>query len=141
MPFPTYYDRTLPARADSQWDFSSWKPHVVVINLGTNDFSSSVDPTAAEFSAGYASFLRHLRASYPAALILLTCGPMLGTGELQKVKDGIAAAIATVGDARIKSFDLAVQTGPTGCIGHPNVATHKKMADTLVAKLTAELGW
>jgi len=79
MPFPTYYDRTLPARADSHWDFSSWQPHAVVINLGTNDFSSSVDPTPAEFATGYVNFLRHIRSNYPGALILLTCGPMLGT--------------------------------------------------------------
>ena len=141
MPFPTYYDRTLPMRADSRWDFASWQPHVVVINLGTNDFSSAVDPTPAEFSTGYVTFLRHIRSNYPASLILLTCGPMLGTTELQKVKDGIATAIATLADARIKSFNLAVQTGPAGCAGHPNVATHQKMADVLVAKLKAELGW
>jgi hypothetical protein len=141
MPFPTYYDRTLPMRADSTWDFASWRPHVVVINLGTNDFSSAVDPTAKEFSDGYVAFLRHIRGNYEDALILLTCGPMLGTSELTKVKDGIATAIATLGDPRIKSFDLAIQTGATGCAGHPNIATHQKMADALVAALEKELGW
>jgi lysophospholipase L1-like esterase len=141
MPFPTYYDRTLPMRADSAWDFKSWIPHAVVINLGTNDFSSAVDPTPTEFATGYVNFLKHIRGNYPDALILLTCGPMLGAGELKKVTDGIATAIATVGDARIKSFDLPIQSGPTGCLGHPNVATNQKMADVLAAKLKAELGW
>jgi hypothetical protein len=141
MPFPTYYDRTLPMRADSTWDFASWQPHAVVINLGTNDFSSAVDPTPKQFADGYVAFLRHLRANYKDALILLTCGPMLGTTELQKVKDGMATAIATLADPRIKSFDLAIQTGPTGCAGHPNVATQQKMGDTLVAQLHKELGW
>ena len=50
-------------------------------------------------------------------------------------------AITTLNDPRIKSFDLAVQTGPTGCAGHPNISTHQKMADTLVAQLQKELGW
>jgi hypothetical protein len=141
MPFPTYYDRTLPMRADSTWDFTSWQPHVVVINLGTNDFSTAVDPTPKEFSDGYVAFLHHIRGNYKEALILLTCGPMLGASELQKVKDGISTAIATLADPRIKSFDLAIQTGPTGCVGHPNVATHQKMADALTAVLQKELGW
>jgi len=141
MPFPTYYDRSLPMRADSTWDFASWQPHAVVINLGTNDFSTAVDPTPQQFSDGYVAFLRHIRGNYKDAMILLTCGPMLGTGELQKVKDGIATAIATLGDPRVKSFDLAIQTGPTGCAGHPNVMTHQKMADTLVAELKKDLGW
>jgi lysophospholipase L1-like esterase len=141
MPFPTYYDRTLPSRADSQWDFAAFQPHAVVINLGTNDFSSAVDPTPTEFATGYANFLRHIRGKYPDALILCTCGPMLGAGELKKARDGIDAAITAVGDARIKAFDLPIQSGATGCIGHPNVATHQKMADVLVARLKAELGW
>jgi hypothetical protein len=141
MPFPTYYDRTLAMRADSTWDFTAWQPHVVVINLGTNDFSTAVDPTPKEFSDGYVAFLRHIRANYEDALILLTCGPMLGTSELNKVKDGISTAIATLGDPRIKSFDLAIQSGPTGCAGHPNVMTHQKMAVALIAELRKELGW
>jgi hypothetical protein len=141
MPFPTYYDRTLPMRADSTWDFNSWQPHVVVINLGTNDFSTAVDPTPTQFSDGYVAFLRHIRGNYRDALILLTCGPVLGTSELQKVKDGIATAIAALGDPRIKSFDLAIQSGPTGCAGHPNVSTHQKMAETLVAELKKDLAW
>jgi hypothetical protein len=141
MPFPTYYDRTLPARTDSMWNFSSWQPHAVVINLGTNDFSSNVDPTPTEFATGYAAFLRHIRSKYAGALILCTCGPMLGAGELKKARDGIDAAIAMVGDGRIKAFDLPIQSGATGCVGHPNVATHQKMADVLVTRLKAELGW
>jgi hypothetical protein len=141
MPFPTFYDRTLPMRADSSWDFARWQPHVVVINLGTNDFSTAVDPTPKEFADGYVAFLRHIRANYKDALILLTCGPMLGATELTKVRDGIATAIATLADPRIKSFDLAIQSSLTGCGGHPNVAAHQKMADALIASLQAELGW
>jgi hypothetical protein len=113
----------------------------VVINLGTNDFSSAVDPTAAEFANGYVAFLRHVRAGYPNAHILCTCGPMLGAGELKKVTDGIATAIAALGDPRIQSFDLPIQSGTLGCAGHPTVATHQKMADVLTAQLKKTLGW
>jgi lysophospholipase L1-like esterase len=140
-PFPIYYDRTLPARVDSAWDFASWQPHVVVINLGTNDFSTAIDPTAAEFATGYVNFLRHLRGKYPGALILCTCGPMLPLGELQKVRAGIDTAVATLADTRIKAFDLPIQSGPTGCAGHPSLATHRAMAEVLTAELKAELDW
>jgi len=140
-PFPTIYDRTLPASATSQWDFKSWQPDVVVINLGTNDFSSAVDPSATDFAAGYVSFLRHIRGNYPNALILCTCGSMLSQTEVQKVRDGANTAIATLGDARMKTFDFATQTGPMGCAGHPSLATHQKMADVLTAELKATLGW
>jgi hypothetical protein len=66
---------------------------------------------------------------------------MLGAGELKKVTDGIATAIAALGDPRIQSFDLPIQSGTLGCAGHPTVATHQKLADVLTAQLKKTLGW
>jgi hypothetical protein len=140
-PLPTYYDRALPNRADSKWNFASWQPQVVVINLGTNDFSSAVDPSAEEFAAGYVAFLRRIRGNYPGAIILLTCGPMLGGTELQKVRDGIATVTATMGDSLVRTFQFPGNMTPYGCGGHPSVAMNQKMADVLVAELKKQLGW
>jgi lysophospholipase L1-like esterase len=142
-PFPIYYDRTLPDRASSQWDFASWQPQVVVINLGTNDVSTPVDPTEAQFTGAYRTFLQHVRGKYPAALILCTVAPLLGGADLTEARAYIDAAVAATGDARIKSFPMA-QTDPAdgwGCDFHPSVKTHQKMAATLTAQLKAELGW
>ena len=36
---PALYDRTLFYDADEKWDFSSFQPDVVCVNLGTNDMS------------------------------------------------------------------------------------------------------
>ncbi|MEA2698077.1 MAG: hypothetical protein QOI66_2348 [Myxococcales bacterium] len=142
-PFPIYYDRTLPDRAASQWDFASWQPQVVVINLGTNDVSTPVDPTEAQFTGAYRTFLQHVRSKYPAALILCTVAPLLGGADLTEARAYIDAAVAATGDAKIKSFPMA-QTDPAdgwGCDFHPSVKTHQKMAATLTAQLKTELGW
>ena len=40
---PVLYGRTLGTQASSTWDFASWVPDAVVINLGSNDFQQG-DP-------------------------------------------------------------------------------------------------
>jgi lysophospholipase L1-like esterase len=142
-PFPIFYDRILPERADSQWDFSSWQPQVVVINLGTNDFSTLVDPTPAQFTAAYRTLLQHIRGKYPAALILCTVAPLLDGTDLATARAAIDAAVTATGDANIKSFTMD-PTDPAdgwGCDFHPSIKTHQKMATVLTARLKTELGW
>ncbi len=45
------------------WDFSLYQPHVVVINLGTNDFGPA-DP-GTPFETAYVSFVQAIRTKYP----------------------------------------------------------------------------
>jgi lysophospholipase L1-like esterase len=143
---PPYYDRTLPARADSRWDFSSWQPQAVVINLGTNDLSTAVDPTQEQFESALGTLIEHMRAEYPEALILATVGPLLTGADLAAARRYIANVVQQrndAGDARVQSFELA-PTNPAdgyGCDWHPSLKTHQVMADALTAKLRAELGW
>ena len=142
-PLPVFYERTLPDRAASQWDFSSWQPQAVVINLGTNDLSTASDPTQAQFTAAYRAFLQRVRGKYPGALILCTVAPLLGGAELTTARAYINEAITAVGDARIKSLDLAPTDANDGwgCDFHPSIKTHQKMAAVVTARLQTELGW
>ena len=145
-PLPPYYDRTLPARADSRWDFGRWQPQAVVINLGTNDFSTAVDPTQDQFEQALGALIERVRAVYPDALILATVGPLLTGADLATARMYIANVVKQrndAGDAKIQTFELA-PTNPAdgyGCDWHPSVKTHQVMADALTAKLRAELGW
>lgn len=145
-PLPTYYDRTLPERPQSRWDFSSFQPHAVVVNLGTNDFSTDRDPTPVEFEAAYVALLARIRAAHPSAVILCTIGPMLFGEDLATARAAIARAVqarVAAGDATVKVFEFA-PTDPAngyGCDWHPSLRTHQVMADTLTAALRTELGW
>jgi lysophospholipase L1-like esterase len=116
---------------------------VVVINLGTNDLSTTVDPTREQFTAAYRAFLQHVRGTHPGALILCTVAPLLGGADLTTGRAYIGEAVTALGDPKIKAFDME-PTDPAdgwGCDFHPSVKTHQKMAATLTAKLKAELGW
>jgi lysophospholipase L1-like esterase len=145
-PLPVFYERTLPSDASSAWDFSRFQPHAVIINLGTNDFSTDVDPTDVEFQTAYVTLLEQVRAANPDALILCTNGPLLSGSDLSTARSYIESAVETrvmAGDAQVRTFDL-LPVDPAdgyGCDWHPSLATHQVMADTLTATLRAELGW
>jgi lysophospholipase L1-like esterase len=142
-PLPTYYDRTLPNRADSVWDFSRFQPDAVVVNLGTNDFSTTDDPTAETFQGAYVMLLQHIRMKYPNAHILITNGPMLSGTDLTTVRSNLTAVVATLADPKVTTFEIAAQDGSDGygCDWHPSRARHEKVAELVTAALKSALGW
>jgi hypothetical protein len=145
-PMPIYFGRTLPERADSAWDFSLFQPQAVVINLGTNDFSTATDPSEVEFVTAYVTLLERVRAAYPGALVLCTVGPLLSGVDLTTARTYIESAVAqrvAAGDAAVRSFELDPQDASDGlgCDYHPSLVTHQNMADRLTATLQLELGW
>ena len=140
-PMPKIYDRLLAAD-DDPWSFV-WQPDAVVINLGTNDFSTDGDPAEGVFVPAYVEFLAHLREVYPQAFVLVVAPSLWGdeaamvAGYLQSVVDQRHAA----GDLEVAFADVNVEWIGSGCDGHPSLATHAGMADKLTAALQAELGW
>jgi lysophospholipase L1-like esterase len=142
---PAVYARTLPNVTGSAWDFSSWQPHAVIINLGTNDASTNGDP-GTPFRNAYLAFVRNLRQRYPNTFFVLTIGPMLDGANLTAIKGHLQAVIqtrASEGDTRMSFLEFPVQTGADGygCDWHPSVATDAKMANLLVNELKTRLGW
>jgi lysophospholipase L1-like esterase len=145
-PMPLYYGRTLPNRADSAWDFSRYQPQAVVINLGTNDMSTTSDPSEQEFTGAYIDLLTRVRTAYPEALILCTVGPLLNGADLTAARAYIAAAVqqrVSAGDDAVQMFELAPTNASDGygCDYHPSLRTHEIMAEVLTTTLQAELGW
>lgn len=144
---PTRYPRALPNSTTSSWNFASFVPDLVLLNLGTNDFTGS-SPPQQPFEAAYEAFVVTLRKNYPSAYILaITGGPMLtgtaSTNEQAWVKN-VVTKLKTAGDSRIGATVLPVQTGSHGGIGcdyHPSVGEHTFMADELAKAIGPALGW
>ena len=140
-PLPQVYDRLLAAEPTA-WDFS-WQPDVVVINLGTNDFSTGNDPPEGVFVPAYVELLAHLRAVYPDAFILAVAPSLFGA-EVALVAGYLQSAVDQrhlAGDAEVGFADINVQWIGSGCDGHPSLATHAGMAMRLTSELQAQLGW
>lgn len=145
MPAAARHGLSIERRA-GVWDFSQFQPQAVVINLGTNDFSTTSDPTEQEFVDAYVTLLERVREAYPEALILCTVGPLLGGTDLTTARANIASAVqqrADAGDAGVQTFELAPQNAGDGygCDYHPSLRTHEIMADVLIDVLGTDLGW
>lgn len=136
-PMPSLYGRTLPQDQDSAWDFSL-AVDVVVINLGTNDFSTEGDPTPELFADEYRKLLERARSVYPEAPILCTVGPLLNGADLTAARAGIAAGVAAFeagGGSNARVWEMNVPNANPGCDYHPGLATHQAMADALIPEL------
>jgi lysophospholipase L1-like esterase len=135
------FQRTLGDTPEPKWDFARFQPEVVVINLGTNDYSVG-DPGQA-FVDGYHALLTQVREKYPKAWIVCAIGSMLGPEECKTLGGYVNTAIARTKDQRISYLDLGTQDPKDGigCNFHPNVVTQQKMANMLVAHIKQKAGF
>lgn len=146
-----YYERALPSRTESTWDFKAWIPQMVVMNIGTNNFAT-YDPGETRYVRIYSNLYDRVRKAYPDAFIVCLLGPMLtdvyppGKQNLTLARKYMKAAIAKIrasGETNFEYVELPEQkhSDGLGCGFHPSVKTHKLMADRVVAVAKERLGW
>ncbi len=123
-----------------EWDFSAFRPDIVVINLGTNDdsYTQQYADRKEEFTAAYAEFLKTVRKNNPDAYIVAVSGTM-GDGLFPNIKEAVRRYSEETGDTRIEAYRLPPQDGSTGFAAdwHPTEATHEKAAKLLAEKLAS----
>ena len=136
------YNRLDPEDSTSIWDFSKIKPNIVVINLFQNDSWLVEKPNYPEFThrfgktkptkefivGRYVAFLNKIRDVYPKAKIICTLGTMDATRKGSLWPDYIKTAVKQMNDSKIFTLFFPYQNYD----GHPEIKTHKKMADTLI---------
>ena len=137
---PVLYSRTLATASNSTWDTTRYTPDVIVIDLGTNDFSGNVDP-GQPYVAAYLAFVTRLRGLYPDAHIFCTVGPMNNSMTFRDDVGGVVMTRTQAGDSRIHFVEFAQQGSPFGCDYHPSLGTHQQMATTITAAIRTATGW
>lgn len=132
-----------------KYDFA-FQPNIISIALGTNDFSGGdgkkerLPFNPEKYVSNYINFIKMLYEHNPNAQIVITNSPMVGGDRaivfeecLKKVK---AAFDTDKSHKPILIFKFKPMT-PNGCLGHPDVADQKVMADQygpFLKKLTNE---
>ena len=148
---PNVYHGVFMEYADSttSWDFRQYTPDLVVVALGTNDFSDGDGKTPRpaldgdSFVRDYTHFVTGVRARYPNARLLLLTSPMLDSARNQKLAGylrRIIAARAAAGDLAISQFAFRGRY-TSGCDGHPDLAEQLRMADELEPEVRAQMRW
>jgi lysophospholipase L1-like esterase len=146
---PAYFPYTLDILNDSstQWNFSSYQPDVLIINLGVNDFDPQ-NPTPAlaedQFKLNYENLIEDIYTKYynGNVHVLLACrvGNTL-SGPCNLIAE-IAESAATR-NPRVQFVNLTTNEPDStlGCEGHPGMVGHRMMADLLIAKVGPTTGW
>lgn len=166
---PAYYEqvcgvlcgeRNETLGAKNAYDFTSWQPDYVVINLGTNDAAAFSQPEWKEESSGRSKkmrfdkngfpaeedfneikdgtvkFLKKVRKHNPKAMIFWAFG-LMGTLTAPAIKAGIAEYGKLSGDSAVCYLELPEISGDSiGARSHPGVLGHQAAADALYQAIT-----
>ncbi len=129
---------------DVEWDFS-YKPDVVVINLGTNDasYTGGNKEKQAEYTEGYIKFIKQVREKNPDAHIFCALG-IMGNNLCGAMAKAVVAYMEETGDEKIHLYEFAVQDGNKDGYAadwHPTEATHEKASDAFAAEIKTVMGW
>jgi len=135
-----YWGYTLATVDTSDtWNFASWIPDALVINLGTNDYATQPNPSQEVFVNAYVAFVKRILNNYATKppQIFLMCGPMITDPCCQYVQDAATAIKATYIDVQ----KILVDPTDIGCASHPNVSGHQKMANIAIPVVKKVMGW
>jgi lysophospholipase L1-like esterase len=144
MLMPARYGLTLPDEQASPWDFST-TPQVVVINLGTDDFSNDMSGKAVDPGDSYVNamiaFISQIRGHYRTVPIILATSPMLDGDAHAAQRRDLTTAAGSDPNTSVIDFPIQQAADGYGCDFHPSDSTAQKMADQLQVALHDLLGW
>ncbi len=127
-----------------KWDFKSREQDVVVINLGTNDYSYTGRDEAKceEYKLAYIEFIKRVRKLNPKAKIICALG-IMGDELYPTVEAAVEEYKAAEKDENIAAFHFKPQDPADGygADWHPSAATHDKAAGALAEFIKDSMGW
>lgn len=165
---PGIYDYTCASNVSEEgkkfgslerYDFTSWQPDFVMINLGTNDNSAFYNPEwvstdgklthklrlteagqkhpedVKHFEDAVTAFLMQVRQNNPSAVIIW-CYGILGCDMEQSILNGICRYQEQTDDKKVNYLHFPSMTEEQcGARWHPGPSAHQMMADLLVEKI------
>ncbi|WAC47958.1 GDSL-type esterase/lipase family protein [Asticcacaulis sp. SL142] len=113
----------------TEYKAENWQPQIIVIGLGTNDFSTALKPDEkwktredlrTDYRNTYVTFVKTLRAKNPKAQFILMASDQSG-GEIRDQVLQVEKTLKSQGETQV---DTIIFTGLdyAGCHAHPSVA-------------------
>lgn len=128
---------------DLVWDAaaSGIKPDIVVIYLGTNDFSRGKQPTIEKWTDGYRKLIAKVRDNYGGGVPILCVSSRLNPLMHYYVETAVqSCGFDNVHWTSIQT-DVHNVTSDMGASGHPNYSGHRKVAACMIPYISTVTGW
>lgn len=123
------------------WNFKDYHPDLVVVNLGSNDFSTEPHPYKHEFVKSYKLIIARLREHYGNIPILC----IYPAGIQVPVFNYYEMIMAEQNDSRLfllkQEKELYNRTTDMGAAWHPGYRGHQKMAMWMIPYISTVTGW
>ena len=130
----------------AKWDHNRFKPDVIVVNVGGNDYTSHInklsgaEKTAAEeeFTAAVKEFLQHMHGLHPNAVVFWTSTDQSSGNGAASLK-----AINSLDPEHAWCVPVLIKgsrNGELGADGHASYKTHVEDAQTVVNAVCEKLG-
>ena len=148
---PEMYDRLDPADSTSKWDFSRYRPDLVIINLLQNDSWLVKMPTHEQFKSrfgtkepdedvivlAYKNFVQTIRKKYPKAQIICMLGNMDITAKGSPWPEYVEKAVLQLKDNKIFTYFAPFKNTE----GHPETREQKELAEGLINFIEKNIKW
>jgi lysophospholipase L1-like esterase len=134
-PLPALYPYAL-YDGKTAYNDPDWQPQIIVIALGTNDFSTPVHAgekwktqaeLVADYEASYVTFVKSLRAKNPNAAVLLISYDPATSPQISTVRNRLKAD----GDSQVDFLEITGFT-KNACDYHPDTDDDRKISATLI---------
>ena len=140
---PDRYLQTFNTDKEVIWNASEapYRPDIVVIYLGTNDFSTGQQPHEEAFRANYTRLLQSIKANYGEDIPILCMASPANSYLYDYLRN-----IVTVSGLNNVRY-MAVSAGAhnyhddLGASWHPNYQGHKKVASCMIPFVSTMTGW
>lgn len=130
-------------RQELMWDasVSAVRPDIVVIYLGTNDFSRGKQPSIEKWNEGYKKLISKVRANYGNDVPVLCVASRINPLMHYYVES--AAKYCGFDNVHWTSiqWDAHNSTSDMGASGHPNYSGHRKVAACVIPYISTLTGW
>ena len=142
---PDRFNRVFDEKESPVWNFKRWIPDMVIINLGTNDFSTKPYPDKTVFKSGYEKLINEVRKQYGDLPIFCVVGPMTDEPCYSYVKEMVEDFRSIYQKRNVYFVGIPAylmdQEKDLGSDGHPNYLGQQKMAAHVLPVISSILGW
>lgn len=132
---------SLNSDSSTRYKFDKYKPDLVIINLGSNDFSTKPTPSQTEFETAYRRIVRQLRKAYGPEVKILCVVSRLA----DPVERYIVEFVERSGDINLHYTaslkGVMNDDSDMGAAWHPGVHGQQKMAAFLVPYVATVMDW
>ncbi len=144
-PMPARLEYLLDEDSTHTYELQNYVPDAIVVNLGTNDFSTQPFPYEADFIRAGKKLITKLKQEFPDAKIICVTGPMINEPCFSYTKK----MVEQLRD-ELKTQDIAFVGIPTNLLNteedlgsdwHPSYRGQLKSAHMIIPVLGTMLNW